>query len=77
MGYIGYIWARIIRGLFVLPEVRKATLGGVAVGALVGIIIALIKGDWHLILIGCGVGFLAGIVLGLIIKAVSMSRRRR
>jgi len=79
MGCLGVLLVRIARLLFELGEVTPAIWGSVAVGAVVGLIMALVKGDWILIFAGCGVGFVAGLVLELIIRLIVRigNRRRR
>ena len=71
MGCLGWLFVRIALFLFVLGEVTPAIWGSVAVGAVVGLIIGLVKGDWILIFAGCGVGFVTGLVLELIIRIAS------
>ena len=70
MGCLGGLLVRIARALFTLGEVTPAIWGSVAVGGVVGLIMALVKGDWILIFVGCGVGFVAGLVLELIIRLI-------
>ena len=77
MGYLGYVWAIVLRRLLAIRRIRKAIYSGIAVGAVVGLIIALVRGYWPLIFIGCGVGFVLGTTLGLIIRAISITRRSR
>ena len=76
MGYLGYIFATALRRLLAIGSIRKAMYYGIAVGGVVGVIIALIKGYWPLIFVGCGVGFVLGVTLGLIIRAVGIMRGR-
>lgn len=76
MDDLGYVWARVLRGLLAIGEIRKAILGGIAVGAVVGLIIALVKGYWPLILVSCGVGSVAGTTFGLIIRFIRITSRR-
>ena len=71
MGCLGWLFVRIALLLFVLGEVTPAIWGSVAVGAVVGLIIGLVKGNWILIFAGCGVGFVTGLVLELIIRIAS------
>ena len=75
MGYLGYLWAIALRRLLPIRKIRKWIYGGIVVGALVGVIIALVTGYWQVVLIGCGVGFVVGITLGLVVRAVSIVRR--
>ena len=56
---LGVIWVR--RGF------PRAIWYGVAVGAVVGVIIALVRDDWWILLYSCAVGLAAGIVFELII----------
>jgi len=76
MGYLGYIFATALRRLLAIGSIRKAMYCGVAVGGVVGVVIALVEGHWPLIFVGCGVGFGLGISSGLIIRAVSIIRGR-
>jgi hypothetical protein len=75
MRYLEAIFGTYLRGLLAIGSIRKATYYGIGVGGVVGVIIALVKGYWPVIFIGCGVGLVLGITLGLIIKAVSTIRR--
>ena len=78
MGCLGALPVRLAVLLFRSGEMTPVIWGGVAVGAVVGIIIALIKGDWFLVFAGCGVGLVIGFVLELIIRLiVRMDNRRR
>jgi len=70
---LGFLVA-IIRHVF--GYVPKAIWAGVAVGAVVGLIIALVKGDLDLILLSCAVGLVAGLVFQLIISVSSRRRTR-
>jgi len=63
--------------LWILGELPRAIWGGVAVGAIVGLIIALVRGDWFSVLYGCGWGFLGGIVFELIIRLIDKIDSRR
>jgi len=75
MRYIGFIGVRALRNLLVIRSVRKAIYYGIGIGAVVGLIIAVVEGYWQVILIGFGIGLILGITLGLIIRAVSIMRR--
>lgn len=56
----------------------KTILSGIAVGAVAGLIIALVKGDGFSILYGIGWGFLGGLVFELIIRLiVKIDNKRR
>jgi hypothetical protein len=74
---MGYLLAIIVRSLAAFRYFPKAIWGGVAVGAVVGLIIALIKVDWTLLLYSCAVGFVAGIVFELIIRLINRIDSRR
>ena len=76
MGCLGLLLVRIAIFLFQSGEVTPAIWGSVAVGAVVGVIMALVKGDWFFVFAGCAMGFVAGLVLELIIR-ISNRRRRR
>ena len=69
------ILVAIIRRIF--GYVPKAIWSGIAVGAVVGIIIALVKGDSDLILLSCAVGLAAGIVFELIIRLINRINNRQ
>jgi hypothetical protein len=60
-----YLWPIALRRLLPIRSIRKAIYCGIAVGAVVGVTIALVKGYWPAILIGCGVGLVLGATLGL------------
>ena len=75
MRYIGFIGARALRNLLVIRSVRKAIYYGIGIGAVVGLIIAVVEGYWQAILAGCGIGLILGVTLGLIVRAVSIMRR--
>lgn len=78
MGCLGLLLVRIAIFLFQVGEVTPAIWGSVAVGAVVGVIMALVKGDWFFVVAGCGVGLVVGFVLELIIRLiVRMDNRRR
>lgn len=73
-----FVLAIIVRVLVAFRYVPRAIWGGAAVGAIVGLIIALIKRDWTLMLLSCAVGFIAGTVFELIIRLIiSIDNRRR
>jgi hypothetical protein len=76
MGYLGYVFATALRRLLAIGSIRKAMYYGIAVGGVVGVTIALVKGYWPLIFVGCGVGSVLGVVLGLIIRAIGIMRGR-
>jgi len=72
---LGYLWAIVLHRLLVIKSIRKTIYYGIGIGAVVGLIIAVVEGYWQVILIGCGIGLILGITLGLIIRAVSILRR--
>ena len=78
-----WIVAIIVRVMAAFRSFPRAIWGGAAVGAIVGLIIALVnKGDAILViawvLFCCGMGLLAGTVLELVIRLiVSITSRRR
>jgi len=76
---MGCLLAVIARVLLAFRYFPKTIWGGVAVGAVVGLITALVKGDGFLILYGCMWGFLGGIVFELVIRLIDRidSRRNR
>jgi len=77
MGCLGLLLVRIAIFLFQLGEVTPAIWGSVAVGAVVGVIMALVKGDWFFVIAGCVMGFVAGLVLELIIRLIVRMDNRR
>ena len=74
MGCLGVLLYRIALFLFQVGEVTPAIWGSVAVGTVVGLIIGIVKGNWILIFAGCGVGFVAGLVIELLIRIASRRR---
>ena len=78
MGCGGFLLAMIIRGLLAFQYFPRTILSGVAVGVVVGLILALVKGDWSLMLTSCVLGFVGGIVFELTIRLmVRIENRRR
>jgi riboflavin transporter FmnP len=77
MGCMGFVLVMIARALLALGEIPLAIWGSVAVGFVVGLILALVKGDGFLIFTGCGVGFVVGLVLELIIILIVRINNRR
>ena len=71
----GYLWAIVLRRLLVIKSIRKAIYYGIGIGAVAGLIIALVEGYWQAILAGCGIGLILGVTSGLIIRAVRLMRR--
>jgi len=74
---MGCLLAIIVRSILVFRYFPKTILGGVAVGAIVGLIIALVKEDWWIMLTSCAVGLVAGIVFELIIRLINRMDSRR
>jgi hypothetical protein len=72
---LGYLWAIALRRLLVIRSIRKAIYYGIGIGAVVGIVIAVVEGHWQMILLGCGIGIVLGVTSGLIIRAVSIMKR--
>ena len=69
-----YLWGIALRRLLPIRSIRRAIYCGIAVGTAVGLIIALVLGYWPVILIGCGIGSVLGVTLGLTIRAVRIMR---
>jgi hypothetical protein len=67
---------RLALFLFQIGEMTPAIWGSVGVGGVVGLIIGLVKGNWVLVFAGCGIGFVAGLVLELIIRRTSRRKRQ-
>ena len=76
MKYLEAIFGTYLRGLLAIGSIRRAMYYGIGVGAVAGVTLALVKGHWALILVGCGVGLTLGISVGLIVRGVSIMRRR-
>ena len=55
----------------------KTIWGGAAVGAFVGVIIALVREDKWIMLYGCAAGLAAGIFLELIIRLIDRINHRK
>jgi hypothetical protein len=77
MGCLGVLLVRLAYFLFQIGEITPAIWGSVAVGGLVGLIIGLVEGNWVLVFAGCGLAFVAGLVLELIIRRTTSGRRRQ
>jgi putative Ca2+/H+ antiporter (TMEM165/GDT1 family) len=67
MGCFLAILAIIVRGLLAFRYFPKTILSGIGVGAVVGLILAIVKGDWFQLLYGLGWGFLGGVVFELVV----------
>jgi hypothetical protein len=76
MGCLGVLLVRLALFLFQIGEMTPAIWGSVGVGGVVGLIIGLVKGNWVLVFAGCGIGFVAGLVLELIIRRTSRRKRQ-
>jgi len=76
MRYLEAIFGTYLRGLLSIGSIRRAMFYGVGIGAVAGVILAIDTGYWPLILICCGVGVFLGISVGLIVRGVSIMRRR-
>jgi hypothetical protein len=76
MGCLGVFLVRLARFLFEIGEFTPAIWGSVAVGGVAGLIIGLVKGNWVLVFAGCGIGFVAGLVLELIIRRANRRKRQ-
>ena len=76
MGCLGVLLVRLALFLFQIGEMTPAIWGSVAVGGAVGLIIGLVEGNWVLVFAGCGMGFVVGLVLELIIRRASRRRRQ-
>ena len=63
----GWLFFYILSIIFIRRGFPRAIWSGIAVGAAVGVIIALVRDDWLIILYSCAVGLAAGIVFQLIV----------
>jgi hypothetical protein len=77
MGCLGVLLVRLAYFLFQIGGMTPAIWGSVAVGGLVGLIIGLVEGNWVLVFAGCGLGFVVGLVLELIIRRITRRHRRQ
>ena len=71
--------AAIIAGVILVlywRERRSAVWGGATAGAIVGLIIALVKGDWGLLTLSFAVGTFAGTIFDFIGRVGDRLRRR-
>jgi hypothetical protein len=76
MRYLEAIFGTYLGRLLAIGSIRKAMWYGIGVGAVAGVTLALAKGHWALILVGCGIGLTLGISVGLVVRGVSIMRRR-
>lgn len=74
---MGCLLIIIVRVLLAFRYCPKTIWGGTAVGAVVGLIIALVKEDWGIILLGCAMGLVAGTFFELIIRLIIRIDSRR
>jgi ABC-type transport system involved in multi-copper enzyme maturation permease subunit len=67
----GFLFVRVLFQLFTLTWVRRgfprSIYYGLGVGAIVGVIIALVRNDWLILLYSCVIGAAAGVVFQFII----------
>jgi hypothetical protein len=64
----------ILRSLLLDRYFPKIILGGVAVGAVVGVIIVLVRDNWWIVLLSSVVGLHAGLVVELIYGLIERNR---
>jgi hypothetical protein len=76
MGCLGRLFVSLAVVLFRSGERTPAVWISVAGGGVVGLIIGLAQGSWPLVFAGCGIGFVVGLVLELIIRRASGRRRQ-
>jgi hypothetical protein len=67
----------LVRIISVFGKSPKTIWGGAALGAFVGVIIALVRGDKWITLYGCAAGLAAGIFLELIIRLIDRINHRQ
>jgi hypothetical protein len=63
----GWLLIHILGLIFIRRGFPRVIWYGVVVGALVGVIIALIRDDWLILLYGCAAGCAAGVVFELVV----------
>ena len=68
----------IVAGVLLILHWRgpNAVWGGAGVGAIVGLVIALVRGDWGLLALGFAAGTIAGAVLEWIGRLANKLRSR-
>ena len=74
---MGCLLAIIFRVLAAFRYWPKTILGGIGVGAVVGLIIALVRGSGFSILYGCIYGFAGGLVFEGIVRLINRIDSRR
>jgi hypothetical protein len=67
----------ILRLIWVRRGFPRAIWYGVGVGAIVGVIIALVRDDWWIILYSCAAGAAAGVVFQLLIIWIDRINHRQ
>jgi len=76
VGCLGRLFVLLAVVLFTSGERTPAVWISVVVGGVVGLIIGLVQGSWPLVFAGCGIGFVVGLVLELIIRRSGRRRRQ-
>jgi hypothetical protein len=77
MGCGWFVLAMIVRGLVAFRYFPRTILGGVAVGAVVGLIVALVEGNWFSLVNGLVFGLIGGLVFELIIRLIVRIENKR
>lgn len=70
----------IVAGIFLLIHFnagRNAVWGGATIGSIVGLIIALVTGDWSKLTLSFAIGTLSGVLANLIGKFADAEKKRR
>jgi len=77
MGCGGWILWVIVSRVFLYSGFPRGVWLGIGVGAVAGLIVALVRGDWFHILWGCMWGFLGGLVFQLVIVMIERRENKR
>jgi len=80
MGCLGLLLGMILRAILLSMVAFRwfplTILGGAGIGTVVGLIIALIRGDFGFVLLGFVMGILAGAVFELAVRIAGRRRSR-
>jgi hypothetical protein len=76
MGCMGVLLVRLVVFLVRTGESTPAIWWGVGVGAVVGLILSLVKADWFPVLAGSMLGLVGGLVFEFVLMIARRRRRR-